>query len=99
MHRLQFVVPVRIVIEAGAPIVEIHDVAAALAFLQNWPVGGQGPVFETAMKCCRGAMNHQMSAEDARTSFAGFARITGILARDMPDAIVVDRDGEIGPLP
>ena len=99
MHKLQFVVPVRIVVEAGEPAVEIYDVAAALTFLQNWPVGRQGPVFRTAMNCCLGAADGRMSAEDARKSFAGFARITGILARDMADAVVVDRDGEIRPLP
>lgn len=99
MHKLQFVVPVRIVVEAGEPVVEIYDVAAALTFLQNWPVGRQGPVFQTAMNGCFDAMNDLMSAEDARKSFVGFARISGILARDMPDAVVVDRDGEIRPLP
>ena len=99
MDKLQFVVPVRIVVEAGEPVVEIYSVDAALTFLQNWPVGRQGPVFQTAMNCCFGAMNDLMSAEDARKSFAGFARITGILARDMPEAVVVDRDGEVRPLP
>ena len=99
MDKLQFVVPVRIVVEAGGPVVEIYDVDEALTFLKNWPVGRQGPVFRTAMNCCFSAKNNLMSAENARKSFAGFARITGILARDLPDAVVVDRDGEVRPLP
>ena len=70
MHRLQFVVPVRIVAVAGEPVVEIYGVESALAFLQNWPVGRQGPVFQAAMNCCFGAANDLMSAEDARKSFA-----------------------------
>ena len=97
MHRLQFVVPVRIVAVAGGPVVEIYGVESALAFLQNWPVGRQGPVFQAAMNCCFAAVNDLMSAEDARKSFAGFARIAGILAPGMPESVCIDRDGEIRP--
>jgi hypothetical protein len=99
MDRLQFVVPVRIVAEPGQPVTEIYDVEEALAFLENWPGGRQGPVYQTALNGCSAAIADQMSVEDARTSFVSFARITKILAKDAFEKIAINIDGEMLPLP
>lgn len=80
MDRLQFLSPVRVSRGAGHPIEEIESVAEAMVFLREWPMGRRGPVYRCALNCCSAAMAAQMSAEEARKSFAGFARITGLLA-------------------
>ena len=79
MDRLQFFSAVRVVREKGQPIEEIENVSEAMAFLREWPVGRRGPVYRCALNCCAAAMAAQMTAEEARRSFAGFARITGLL--------------------
>ena len=95
MDRLQFTVPVRIVPDPGAPITEIYSVDEALTFLQTWPEERQGPVFQTAMNFCFEAKIEQTSTDNARRAFAGFCRISGIAAKDMPEAVMVGLDGEI----
>jgi hypothetical protein len=99
MDRLQFVVPVRIVPDPAEPITEIYSVDEALTFLQNLPERAQGQVFQTAMNYCFGAKIEQNSTGDARRAFAGFCRVAGIAAKDMPDALTIGPDGEIRPMP
>lgn len=84
MNRLQFMSPVRVSRGQGLSWEEIESVSDALAFLREWPVGRRGPVYRCALNCCSAAMAAQMSAEEARKSFAGFARITGLLVDDGP---------------
>ena len=98
MDRLQFTVPVRIVTDPGEPITEIYSVDEALTFLQTLPEKRQGPVFQTAMNLCFEAKIEQNSTENARRAFAGFCRISGIAAKDMPEAVMVGLDGEIRPM-
>ena len=88
MDRLQFFSPVRITLGRGQPIQDIENVAEALAFLREWPVGRRGPVYRCALNCCGAAMAAQMSSEEARKSFSGFARITGLLVDGGPMALV-----------
>lgn len=88
MNRLQFLSPVRLSRGAGHPVEEIENVAEALAFLREWPVGRRGPVYRCALNCCAAAMAAQMSTEEARKSFAGFARITGLLIDAGPSPLV-----------
>lgn len=90
MNRLQFLSPVRLSRGAGHPVEEIENVAEALAFLREWPVGRRGPVYRCALNCCAAAMAAQMSAEEARKSFAGFARITGLLIDAGPSPLVAE---------
>lgn len=82
MHTLQFFSAVRLARGKGQAIEEIENVAEAMAFLREWPVGRRGPVYRCALNCCAAAMAAQMTAEEARRSFAGFARITGLLVDD-----------------
>ncbi|MGB3645959.1 MAG: DUF982 domain-containing protein [Mesorhizobium sp.] len=82
MDRLQFLSTVRLSRGKGHPVEEIDSVAEAMAFLREWPVGRRGPVYRCALNCCAAAMAAQMTAEEARRSFSGFARITGLLAED-----------------
>lgn len=91
MDRLQFLSPVRVSRGAGHSPEEIETVAEALAFLREWPVGRRGPVYRCALNCCSAAMAAQMSAEEARKSFAGFARITGLLVDAGPAPLVSGR--------
>lgn len=99
MDELQFFVPVRVMPEPGQSVIEIYGVEEALTFLRSWPKGRQGPVYKAALNCCTGAIDGMMKTEDARKSFANFARITGILAKDAFEKIAIDRDGEVLPLP
>lgn len=84
MDRLQFFSPVRISLGRGQPVHMIENVSEALVFLREWPIGRRGPVYRCALNCCAAAMAAQMSAEEARKSFAGFARITGLLVDSGP---------------
>ena len=83
MDKLQFIMPVRIVTEAGRPVTEIYSVEEALTFLQNWPGASESPIYQRALNSCFGATIDQESADDARKALMALARISGILARDM----------------
>ena len=76
------------------PVTEIYSVTQALDFLYRWPVGRKGPVYQTAVKSCAAVRNHHVTAEEARKSFQSFARITGILVRDIHHFPGEDADGE-----
>ncbi|MGN6142231.1 MAG: DUF982 domain-containing protein [Mesorhizobium sp.] len=93
MNRLQFFSPVRLSRGHGHPVEEIDSVADAMVFLREWPKGRRGPVYRCALNCCTAAMASQMSAEEARKSFAGFARITGLLVDGGPSPVVAERHG------
>ncbi|WP_183831924.1 DUF982 domain-containing protein [Aquamicrobium lusatiense] len=88
MDRLQFFSPVRVSLGRGQPVHTIENVTDALVFLREWPIGRRGPVYRCALNCCAAAMAAQMSAEEARKSFAGFARITGLLVDSGPAPMV-----------
>ncbi|MGX9119434.1 DUF982 domain-containing protein [Mesorhizobium sp. BHbsci] len=83
MNRLQFFTPVRISRGQGKPVEEIDSVSDAMTFLRHWPKGRRGPVYQCALNCCAAALAGQMSAEEARKAFTGFARITRLLDDDM----------------
>ncbi len=91
MDRLQFFSPVHVSRGHGNAVEEIENVAEAMAFLREWPVGRRGPVYRCALNCCAAALAAQMSAEEARKSFAGFARITGLLVDAGPSPVVAER--------
>ena len=98
MDRLQFFSSVRLSRGSGHPVEEIENVADALVFLRAWPVGRRGPVYRCALNCCSAAMAAQMSAGEARKSFAGFARITGLLVDGGPEPVVAERRHSSRPL-
>lgn len=91
MNRLQFFSSVRLSRGSGHPVEEIDNVAEAMVFLREWPVGRRGPVYRCALNCCAAAMAAQMTAEEARRSFTGFARITGLLVDGGPSPVVAER--------
>lgn len=99
MDRLQFFMPVRIVITDDQPVEEMYSVNQALDFLISWPSGRQGPVYQTALNACLAATVDKVSTEDARKAFISFARITNILAKDAPNAVVLTSDGDLRPVP
>jgi hypothetical protein len=98
MNRLQFFSSVRVSRGSGHPVEEIENVAEALAFLREWPVGRRGPVYRCAFNCCSAAMATQMTAEEARKSFTGFARITGLLVDSGTPPLPVGREPKPGTL-
>lgn len=83
MDKLQFIMPVRIVTDAGQPVTEIYGVEEALTFLQNWPGAPESPIYQRALNSCFAATIDQESADDARKVLIVLARVCGILARDM----------------
>ncbi|WP_027142653.1 DUF982 domain-containing protein [Mesorhizobium sp. WSM3626] len=83
MDYLHFFSPVRISRGQGHPVEEVDSVAEAMVFLRKWPKGRRGPVYQCALNCCSAALAGQMSAEEARKAFTGFARITRLLDDDM----------------
>lgn len=99
MDRLQFFMPVRIVSVTDQPVEEIYSVTQALDFLISWPRGRQGPVYQTALNACLAASVEEIATEDARKAFMSFARITNILAKDAPNAVILTSDGDLRPVP
>jgi hypothetical protein len=92
MNRLQFLSTVRVTRGKGEEVEEIDTVMDAMTFLREWPVGRRGPVYRCALNCCAAAIAAQMTAEEARKSFVGFARITRLLVdNDMP-AHIADQE-------
>lgn len=83
MDRLHFFTPVRLASGVGYPVQEVDSVAEAMVFLRKWPTGRRGPVYQCALNCCSAALSGNMSAEEARKAFTGFARITRLLDDDM----------------
>jgi len=92
VDRLQFLSSVRLSRGPGHPVEDIDNVAEAMVFLRQWPVGRRGPVYRCALNCCAAALAAQMSAEEARKSFAGFARITGLLVDAGPSPVIAERN-------
>lgn len=82
MDGLQFFMPVRLLIEAEQPVIEIYSVGQALDFLLGWPLGRQGPIYQRALNACFSATVDQGSTEAARRAFFGFAKVGGLLAKD-----------------
>ena len=52
-------------------------------FLQEWPVGRQGPLYQVAFDACFGASVDVVPTEEACRAFTAFCRVSRILARDM----------------
>ncbi|MGB3415932.1 MAG: DUF982 domain-containing protein [Mesorhizobium sp.] len=83
MNKLHFAVPVRITGLLGHSIEEIYSVGQALDFLQEWPTGRQGPLYQAAFDACFGASVDVVSTEEAQRAFCAFCRVSGIMAKDM----------------
>lgn len=92
MDRLQFLSTVRVTRGKGEEVEEIDNVMDAMAFLREWPVGRRGPVYRCALNCCAAAVAAQMTAEEARKSFVGFARITRLLVDNDIPAHIADQE-------
>ncbi len=92
MDRLQFLSSVRLSRGPGHPVEDIDNVAEAMVFLRQLLVGRRGPVYRCALNCCVAALAAQMSAEEARKSSAGFARITGLLVDAGPSPVIAERN-------
>ncbi|WP_413813622.1 DUF982 domain-containing protein [Mesorhizobium sp. Root157] len=67
----------------GQPVEEIYSVEQALDFLQNWPVGRQGPIYQLAFDACFGASVDVVSTDEACKAFTAFCRVCGLMAKDM----------------
>ena len=86
MDAAQFRLPVRIQSAPGDPISEVYSAEQALDFLLAWP-HHQGRVYEAALKACFAATVDVEAAEKAQQAFRAFARLSGILSRDMMPAL------------
>ena len=77
----RFSSPLQLVSPAGE-IVEIEGVRDALRFLDAWPSGRRGPVYQCAARGCQAALEGHLTVEEARSAVANFAHITGIVPRN-----------------
>lgn len=82
MDAAQFRLPVRIIVAPDEAVREIYSAEEALEFLMIWP-HQDGPIYERAMNACFSATIDEDVRAEAERSFLGFARASGILARDM----------------
>ncbi len=82
MDAAQFRLPVRIVASGETPIDEIYSAEEALDFLIAWP-DRRGRVYDTALKACFAASVDVATTDDAQRAFMVFARLNGLLSRDM----------------
>lgn len=82
MDAAQFRLPVRIDAAGETPIDEIYSAEEALDFLIAWP-DRRGRIYDTALKACFAASVDVSSADEAQRAFIAFAKINGLLARDM----------------
>jgi uncharacterized protein DUF982 len=78
MINLAFLAPVQV--KTSEVIHDINSVREALVFLNQWPKVRRGPVYSCAVRSCNAAIAGQMSTQQARQAFVGFARIAGVLA-------------------
>jgi hypothetical protein len=58
---------------------EMRTLGEMVSFLDSWPAERRGPIFSTAQRSCRAAMEGHVSVEKARQCFVQFARLTNIL--------------------
>jgi hypothetical protein len=79
MRKMLFHEPVCIKSATDSDGHDIDCVETALHFLRNWPAARRGPVYQAAFNACTAAKEGYLTIEEARSSLAGFARITGIL--------------------
>ena len=80
-------------------VYEVASVEDAMLFLYEWPVSRRGGDYRTAMNCCSAAIAEQVSIEEARLAFVGFARISGSLVTDSAngDEQTVNRHAKLTP--
>lgn len=83
MDAAQFQLPVRLVMRAGESVTEIYSAEEALDLLLRWPVQ-EGPIFQRALSTCLAAAADPAERDEAHEAFVVFARVTGLLARDVP---------------
>lgn len=58
---------------------EMRTLGEMASFLDSWPAERRGPIFSTAQRSCRAAMEGHLPVEKARQCFVQFARLTNIL--------------------
>ena len=83
MDRLQFVVPARVVADSSGLVTEIYSVEEALDFLNDWPGGRQGPLYQAAFNALFGATVDLVNRDEAWRKFMVFCRASGIAASDV----------------
>ncbi|HEV7251872.1 MAG TPA: DUF982 domain-containing protein [Mesorhizobium sp.] len=66
---------------------EVGSVGEALVVLTEWPHHRRGPEHRIAMRAAQAALAGEIEAETVRSTFAAFAKKSGILAPEV-DAIV-----------
>lgn len=93
MHKMPFFAPVCVSSPDNPSGQDIEDLEQALRFLRSWPADRRGPVYQAAYNACTAARDGYLTVEEARKSLSGFARITGILKKDVRrSAPAVPRD-------
>jgi hypothetical protein len=83
MRKMPFFAPVCVSSPGEPSGHDIEDLDQALRFLRDWPADRRGPVYKAAYNACVAARDGYLTVEEARKSLSGFARITGILKKDV----------------
>lgn len=78
MHPIMFDRPLY-VRDGQRTIHELDTLSDALTFLQNWPQGRRGPIFQSAVRACEAALRGGLHLEGARNAVKCFARSAGVL--------------------
>jgi hypothetical protein len=81
MAKDRFFSPVTVSVGLNMPR-EVTSLREAWEFLTDWPQSRRGPVHATALRACSAAMAGNLSTENARRAFVGFAKVYGILDED-----------------
>lgn len=58
---------------------ELDCLSDALTFLQKWPEGRRGPIFQSAVRACEAAQRGGLHLDGARNAVKCFARSAGVL--------------------
>lgn len=81
MHAQTFEKPVSVLIGLGF-IRTVSTVMAAYEMVAEWPASPRSRTHLNALGACRGALNGECKAEEARSAFLRFAEQAGILMED-----------------
>ena len=86
MDKGSFEIPVTVSVEWGTHQ-EIRSLMDMHQFLQDWPPSRRSPTYSTAVRACDAARQDQLTPQQAKSAFMGFAKCHKILWPEVDSAI------------
>lgn len=80
MSRHQFTSPIFLTFHDE--LEQISSIGDAIDFLRRWPLARRGPIYRTAFNACQAVKTGQLSIDDAKRAFLGFAKIAKLVDDD-----------------